>query len=113
DCFHQLSSIMRITGEKIIANLHIFKKHLQTHFKMPHFLVKSPKELFNQNLSCKELKNSLLNEQIYKLDEKNVLKFQNSYSGYGILGIYICNFFEVKPYNIARFILKHTKQKII
>ncbi|EMU6343029.1 glycosyl transferase, partial [Campylobacter jejuni] len=58
DCFHQLSSIMRITGEKIIANLHIFKKHLQTHFKMPHFLVKSPKELFNQNLSCRELKNS-------------------------------------------------------
>ncbi|EPB1427033.1 glycosyl transferase [Campylobacter jejuni] len=113
DCFHQLSSIMRITGEKIIANLHIFKKHLQTHFKMPHFLVKSPKELFNQNLSCKELKNSLLNEQIYKLDEKNVLKFQNSYSGYGILGIYICNFFEVKPYNIASFILKNTKQKII
>ncbi|HED4907898.1 TPA: glycosyl transferase [Campylobacter jejuni] len=113
DCFHQLSSIMRITGEKIIANLHIFKKHLQTHFKMPHFLVKSPKELFNQNLSCRELKNSLLNEQIYKLDEKNVLKFQNSYSGYGILGIYICNFFEVKPYNIASFILKNTKQKII
>lgn len=113
DIFHQLSSLMRIVGEKIIANLHHFKKHPKTHFKMPNFLIKSPQELFDKNLPCKELQNSLLNEKIYKLDEKDVLKFKNSYSGYGILGIYICNFFEVKPYNIASFILKNTKQKII
>ncbi|EOU3288039.1 glycosyl transferase [Campylobacter jejuni] len=116
DRYHQLGSIMQILGKNIIKEIYYFKKTIQKNIVIPNFIIKSPLEIFNlsYNLEYKKLKNSILNENIYKLDNNTRLYFNNNLVGYHVIGIAVCNFFQEKnDYCFSSFILKNQTTKIV
>ncbi|EAL8252940.1 glycosyl transferase, partial [Campylobacter coli] len=117
DPYHQLHSIMQKIGKNIIKNLNNFKNNsLQNNYELPKFLVKSPPEIFNleKEFEIKELKNSLFNKKIYKLDNTIKLKFKTHFKGYTIVAIAMChNFEKLDPFIFTSFILKNKKTKIV
>ncbi|MBZ7931967.1 glycosyl transferase, partial [Campylobacter sp. RM12910] len=117
DPYHQLATIMQILGKNIIENInHFYNNQLKQKYVIPNFIVKSPTELFQIDISLKSkrLKNSLFDETIYKLDNQIKLQFKPEFKNYCIIGIATCNFFELEDYNcFASFTLENKTTKIV
>ncbi|NDJ26532.1 hypothetical protein GW575_00975 [Campylobacter sp. MIT 19-121] len=118
DPYHQLGTIMKVLGQNIIKNLAFLKQNvLSQNWELPNFVIATPKEIFDcpEKLPMKYIKNSFIEQSIYKVDEKTKLHFNQNFQKYHILGMSIWNAFEglENENTFSSYIIENKSNKIV
>ncbi len=92
---HEFEFVMRELGKNIIENIDNFKKPKELNIKNdnPKFEICTPKdmELISGNLQEIPIKNSMFNENIFRINNETKLKFPTQFNNYQILGFHSWN----------------------
>lgn len=94
DGVHQFDFIMRKLGKNIANNLHLFheSKKINDDNLNIKFKICTPKDMISlKPLESLEIRNTLYQEQVYKIDENAILSFPKDCYGYEILAIHTWN----------------------
>ncbi|KAA6227875.1 hypothetical protein FMM54_01720 [Campylobacter sp. LR185c] len=91
DTWHQFNTISRNIGKQVALNIDNFDapKSLKKNLKNSKFIIVKPNEMNSIKGSLEEphKSNSIFNEITFRIDKNTLLKFNEKYKGYKLIGI--------------------------